>query len=402
MKILLSAFECGPGYGSEIGNGWYWATTLADVGHDVTVLATPDCREQILAADSHGVRFCFINLPPSPLHRFAGRLGEADRYMRWQEAALQHVEMSRQDYDVVHHATWGSLRLGSRLWRLHMPLVYGPLGGGQTAPANYWRYFGREWPAESLRTVSSGSLLKLNRRSCETIRNASVILVTNSATGAACRRLGAADVRYMLAEGLPSDWLVHPRSRPTGIPVVLWVGRLLRLKAPELAIEAFAQLRRSMPARLVIAGDGPLFKQVSDSVQRLGLTKDVQLLGHVPWDNIRQLYDSASALLFTSLRDSSGAQFLEALGRGLPAVALDLHGIADQDVGPAALKVALSPSPYDLPTRLASALQTLLCDNEWESRSEAAVTWAAGHLWPAKAAAATQIYQDIVSAGDGA
>ena len=78
-----------------------------------------------------------------------------------------------------------------------------------------------------------------------------------------------------------------------------------------------------MPARLIVAGDGPARGQVLSAVKRLRLDEDVQLLGHVPWDEIRGLYDSASVLLFTSLRDSSGAQFLEALGRGLPAVALD-------------------------------------------------------------------------------
>jgi glycosyltransferase involved in cell wall biosynthesis len=181
------------------------------------------------------------------------------------------------------------------------------------------------------------------------------------------------------------------------MPTVLWVGRLLRLKAPTLAIQAFAELRRIMPARLVFAGDGPARGQVLSAVKRLGLDEDVQLLGHVPWSEIHHLYDSASVLLFTSLRDSFGAQFLEALGRGLPAVALDHHGIADADVGPAALKVALPPEPRDLPGRLASALQTIVCDDEWESRSVAAVKWAAEQVWPAKAAAVTQIYREVVS-----
>jgi glycosyltransferase involved in cell wall biosynthesis len=146
-----------------------------------------------------------------------------------------------------------------------------------------------------------------------------------------------------------------------------------------------------------VAGDGPLFGQVRTMVEHLGLTEDVQLLGRVPWDDIKGLYDSASVFLFTSLRDSSGSQFLEALSRGLPAVALDHHGIGDVEVGPAALKVALPPRPRDLPGRLASALQTILCDHEWELRSAAGVDWAAGHVWPAKATAATQIYREIVS-----
>ena len=88
-----------------------------------------------------------------------------------------------------------------------------------------------------------------------------------------------------------------------------------------------------MPARLIIAGDGPLRAQVRAKIERLGLTEDVQMLGKVPLEDIRSLYDSASVLLFTSLRESFGAPFIEALGRGLPAVALDLAGIADADVG---------------------------------------------------------------------
>jgi glycosyltransferase involved in cell wall biosynthesis len=149
-----------------------------------------------------------------------------------------------------------------------------------------------------------------------------------------------------------------------------------------------------------MVGDGPLLGQMRTTVERLGLAEDVQLLGRVPWTDVRRLYDSASVFLFTSLRDSSGSQFLEALSRGLPAVALDHQGIGDVDVGPAALKVTLPQRPSDLPGRLASALQTMLCDQEWELRSAAGIKWAAEHVWRAKAAAATRIYQEIVQRQD--
>ena len=216
MKILLSAFQCSPDRGSEPGVGWHWATALADMGHDVTVITSSMFREAILAAGPQGIDFRFVDLPVSPLRRFSSTLQMYDVYRRWQDAALRDIEDLAARYDVAHHVTWGSLRLGSRLWRLPVPLVNGPIGGGQTSPSNYRRYFGPNWPAEKMRSVSGGPLLMLNSRSRETIRNAAVTLVTNSATAATCRRLGGADVRYMLADGLPRDWLVGPRTQPAG------------------------------------------------------------------------------------------------------------------------------------------------------------------------------------------
>ena len=120
-------------------------------------------------------------------------------------------------------------------------------------------------------------------------------------------------------------------------------------------------------------------------------------MGRVPWSTVNQLCESASVFLFSSLRDSSGSQFLEAMGKGLPAVALDLHGIGDVKVGIAAEKVELPPRPQELPGRIADALAAILTGDDWEARSAAGVKWAAQHVWPAKAAAATQIYEEITS-----
>ena len=210
MKILLSAFDCGPGRGSESGNGWHWATALADYGHDVTVLTSPSHQKEIRTARPTGIDFHFIDVPASPLNRFSWRLGMYDSYVRWQDAALRHIEgqQQQQQYDVAHHVTWGSLYLGCLLWRLPVPLVFGPVGGGQTMPASYGRYLGRDWLPETVRTTVTGPLLKLNGRGRETIRNSAVTLACNSATMAAGQRLGGADIRYMMSDALSRDWLV--------------------------------------------------------------------------------------------------------------------------------------------------------------------------------------------------
>ena len=394
MKVLVSAFQCAPGHGGEIGNGWSWSTSLADYGHEVTVLTHSEFRERVAAGGRSDIDFHFVD-PPRPIPIRLAHLDGYDMYRRWQNAAYEYAAALGRDWDVVHHTGWGSLHLGSRLWRLPAPLVYGPIGGGQTAPSAYRGYFGREWPMELARNVATGPLLKLNSLTTQTLRNSSVVLVTNSATEAACRALGAKDIRYFLADGVPQDWIGTAHQRPAGVPVVLWVGRMLSRKAPELAVEAFAELRKTMQARLLMAGDGPFQPRVEAAVERLGLTGDVELLGRIPWPKLAELYATSSLFLFCSLRDSSSAQFLEALGKGLPAVALDLHGIGDVKVGLAAEKVALPSRPEQLPADLADAMRTVLTGDDWAARSAAAVEWASEHTFARKAAAATRIYQEV-------
>lgn len=394
MRVLLSAFQCAPGHGGEIGNGWLWATSLADQGHEVTVLTHSAWREHVQAGGRSDIDFHFIDTTGIPVH-LAG-IHNVDTYRRFQDLAYEYAAGLRRDFDIMHHTVWGSLHLGSRLWRLPAPLVYGSIGGGQTAPAAYWRYFGPAWASETVRSVvTTGPMLKLNPWARETIRNARVVLVSNSATEAACRALGAKDIRHFMAEGVPQEWIGTPRQRPAGVPVVLWVGRMLPRKAPVLAVRAFAELRKTMEARLVMAGDGPLRPQVQAAVEQLGLTGDVDLLGRVPWPNLAELYCSASLFLFCSLRDSGGAQVLEALAKGLPAVTLDLHGMADIKVGIAAEKVPLARKPDELPAQVALAMRTVLTEDNWGARSAAAVEWASEHAFPSKAAAVSGIYQEI-------
>ena len=396
MRILLSAFACNPLRGSEFSTGWNWAKELAALGHDVTVLTGSAFREDIYSVGPENIDFQFIDYPPSRLSKFARPLSGYKTYQRWQDTALAHVQRQGQQYDVAHHVTWGGLHLGSQLWRLPMPFVYGPAGGGQTACASYWRYFGSQWPLEIARTVSTGPLLQLYGRCRETVRNAAVTLVCNSDTAAACTRLGAKDVRYMLADGLEPSWISTARSRPADVPTVLFIGRLIPRKAPTLAVEAFAELRRKIPARMIIAGEGPLREKVRATIDRLGVGDHVELLGAIPYQDVKSLYDSVSVLLFPSLRESFGAPFIEALGRGLPAVALDHQGIADADVGQAAVKVAVPTDPRELPGRLAAAMETVLSDGEWQTRSAAGIKWASDWVWPVKAAQAVDIYREIV------
>ena len=65
-RILLSAYACEPGRGSEPGVGWGWATELAELGHEVWVLTRADNRMTIARnppVDPLNPRFIYYDLP---------------------------------------------------------------------------------------------------------------------------------------------------------------------------------------------------------------------------------------------------------------------------------------------------------------------------------------------------
>jgi glycosyltransferase involved in cell wall biosynthesis len=228
-----------------------------------------------------------------------------------------------------------------------------------------------------------------------TLQNSSLVLAQNFATADVARSMGARNVALMLADGLPSNWIrTDARSQPDW-PTILWIGRFQPHKAPLLALEAFAHLRRRIDCHLLMVGDGPLLKVTRQAAVRLEMHSHVTFAGAVEWRDIPQYLDKASILLFTSLRDAFGAQVLEALGRGLPVVALNHQGIADMAPDVAVRKVSPTPTWRGLAPALAEAAHEALIDGLWTERSAIGLEWACRQSWPAKAKTMSSMLESL-------
>lgn len=107
---------------------------------------------------------------------------------------------------------------------------------------------------------------------------------------------------------------------PSGPPYVLFVGRLVPEKAPDLLIEAFRDLPGDV--RLVLAG-GSSF--TDDYVLRLRTLAAgdprVELPGYVYGDDLERLYRGASAFCLPSQLEGLPLTLLEAASHGVPVVA---------------------------------------------------------------------------------
>jgi len=105
---------------------------------------------------------------------------------------------------------------------------------------------------------------------------------------------------------------------------LLWVGRMMPRKALALTLDALARTKQNMTLTIVGAGFAP--EVVRQMIRSRGLESKVFWNGAVPWSEVRAIYQEHDVFVFTSLRDSSGGQLLEALATGLPVITLDHQG----------------------------------------------------------------------------
>ena len=112
---------------------------------------------------------------------------------------------------------------------------------------------------------------------------------------------------------------------PAGVPVFLFVGRLMWYKGLRIILDALAALRaRGVDFRMVMIGDGTDGPAVRACAEELGLSDRVFFTGSIGDRNvIRAWYSRADLFLFPSTFDTNGLVVREAAACGLASVLID-------------------------------------------------------------------------------
>lgn len=117
---------------------------------------------------------------------------------------------------------------------------------------------------------------------------------------------------------LPSG---HPWLDAKDRPVVLGVGTLSGIKDFATLLRAFARLRRTRPARLLILGEGEERSRLEDLARELEFAADVELPGFAP--NPYAFMARADLLAVSSRVEGMPNTIIEALACGCPVVSTD-------------------------------------------------------------------------------
>jgi glycosyltransferase involved in cell wall biosynthesis len=269
-------------------------------------------------------------------------------------------------FDLVHHLTFASYCLPSFLPLLPAPFIWGPVGGGETAPRSFqWSFGLRGMLYETLRTTAQ-ELAEFNPLVRMTARRAVAGLAATPQTARRLKALGCRNVSLSSQVALSVEELSILRKslvREGGPFRVLSVGRFLHWKGFELGIKAFAAFHRRHPdSEYWIVGDGPEKERWKRMAEDLGAGKSIVFWHTIPRSELLEKIANCDVLLHPSLHDSGGWITAEAMAAGRPVICLDLGGPALQVTEETGIKIA-AITPDQAAADIAAALEQIAGDS---------------------------------------
>ncbi|VAZ92951.1 Glycogen synthase [Mycobacterium pseudokansasii] len=154
-------------------------------------------------------------------------------------------------------------------------------------------------------------------------------------------------------------WPFAARRAHTGVPELLYVGRLEYEKGVHDAIAALPRIRRAHPgATLTIAGEGTQRDWLVEQARKHRVLKATKFVGHLDHTELLAVLHRADAAVFPSHYEPFGLVALEAAAAGAPLVTSNIGGLGEAVINGV---TGISCPPRDV-AALAAAMCAVLAD----------------------------------------
>jgi glycosyltransferase involved in cell wall biosynthesis len=304
-----------------------WLLTHVSARDELSELLTPAEFQRVIFAPGlrgFGPVFTWGRHLPTGLRTIAWGITQLQRQVAMVPVARRLVR--ELAIDVVHQPVSVSPVTPSPLTRLGAPVVMGPLNGGMDLP-----------PAFGGRDSFLYTLTKSARPVAATVMNhlvrgrpeADALLVANDRTrsllprSARERAIQLSDIGVVLSSWVPAEG--SRRGADDGLPGsparFLFVGRLVGWKGVDVLLDAFALVRKRVPARLEIVGDGPELDRLTEQAANFGLGGEVRFSGWLEPAECARRMRACDVFVSPSLQESGGIAVLEAMACARPVIA---------------------------------------------------------------------------------
>lgn len=329
-RVLISAYACEPGRGSEGEIGWSLVHELAKF-NQVWVITRANNRAVHEATFAYAgkpeqLHFIYYDTPKWARWYKKGKRFFLVYYYCWQIGSFLEARkfIQREPIDFVHHLTGGMDWMPSGLAMLNLPFIWGPVGSEETHP-------------EILRTLPFRVQLKelfrkLIRCCCRemdplvrlTGKKAQMIL---SHTPENLPKRYQSKIRPYVQTGVlptPRFACMKTSFKRGELFTVLYAGELVHWKGAAYALDAFLHFAQGKAeVRMVVMGEGPLRPQLQTKVVKAGMEAQVIFLGKVTMDVLIERMSSGDVFLYPCYHHGLATVVLQAMLTGLPVVCLE-------------------------------------------------------------------------------
>lgn len=370
MKVLISAYSCEPGRGSERGVGWNVAQEVAK-RHEVWVLTRPDESKEAIEAELEAnpvpnLHFVYFTLPFWQDSMRWGQSGAMQlHYYLWQIQAYFVARRLHKEhnFDLIHHVTFVKYSSPSFLSFLPIPFIWGPVGGGESAPKLFWQDFSLRAKLYELARNTVRGIGERDPFVYLTAKKSAVVRATTQDTADKLKSIGATKIQIVPEVGLLDEeikMLAQYKFPNNSTIRFISMGRLLHWKGFHLGLRAFAQA--NLPnAEYWVVGDGPELQNLQNLACDLGITHQVKFWGRLSREETLANLEQCHILVHPSLHDSGGWVCIEAMAAARPVVCLNLGGPAVQVTDKTGFKIS-AHNPDQATEEMASAMIRLAQD----------------------------------------
>lgn len=354
LSILINAYACSPGMGSEPGMAWNWCVNLAKHCelHIITEGEFQNKIDAVLPSLPQGRNMHFYYNPVTEeIRKMCWNQGDwrfYKYYKEWQwKTYLIAKDICKQTHiDILHQLNMIGFREPGYLWKIpNIPFIWGPVDAKESFPIAYLE-------GASLKTKMfmqlKNAITKWQLRYAKRVRlaakRASYVVSASSNSQYTFKKYFNIDSPLLNETGcyIQEHQIIDKSSKDSFH--ILWVGKLDFRKQLGLAIGSIAATQNPhIKLHIVGGGDKTSYQ---DLAQKLGIENQCIWYGAISHEDVQKIMQNSDVFFFTSVAEGTPHVVLEAIGNNLPVICFNTCGQGDSVNEKVGYKIELS-NPTD-------------------------------------------------------
>jgi len=295
---------------------------LAHRGHHLTVFCTNllDKQSKIqhgtFERQINGIRVVYFDTWHLPW--WPGTLGPV-----WLPDLPNYLQRELDTFDVIHLNGYRNLMnipVAKVAWKNNKPLLMQPHGAMPIVINSFWvkRFYDRILGGKELRAVTALVALQESEKQAAILHGVLSSRIEIIPNGLDINKYALPERgRFRKKNNLPAD-----------APLILFLGRINRIKGADMLVEAFAKLELANIYLAIVGSDDGQLEEVTALIDKYNLEDRIVLTGLLSGDAVNEAYADASLFVLPSRADAFPTTIMEACLAGLPMVITDRCEIA--------------------------------------------------------------------------